>query len=993
MVDGDLPTGAVTFLFTDVAGSTRLWEDEPQAMGAAMAAHDALVESTIGAGGGRLVRPRGEGDSRFAVFNSPRDALSAAAALSLALHGQEWATAEPIRVRMAIATGEADLRAGDYYGDVVNRCARLRGIAHPGQVLVASATAQMVTSLGVPDGLSLADLGEHRMKDLSRPERVFQLNHINRPTSFPALLSLDRAKHNLPVQLSSFVGRDDDVAAVRTLVEQHRLVTVTGFGGMGKTRLALQVAAELADGDGDGVWFVDLSAETDPDRLAPAIAEALGVSESGDGPGPAVLRALVDQRVLLVLDNLEQILAATRFIADLLAAAPQVHVLATSREPLRIRGEREYALQPLAVGAGDPDVLGSYAAVRLFIDRAVASKHDFAVTNATAPAVAAICERLGGHPLSIELAAARVKVLTPDALLARLDTALMVLTGGGRDRPERHQTIRATIVWSYELLSEAEQRLLAAMSVFPGTATLEAIEAICGPAVGADLDLLDGIASLTDKSLVRVHEPDDESPETRYSLLVPVREYAAEQLQFAGEADATGWRHARFYEALQAPVLDETPEHGYVQERTVIRELHNLRAALRFVQDHGSVNAEAGFVDGTFVAELVQMGSFDEAAGIAERVIAQAKGATRASAFAHYHLAWVHELSARTELGRAEMAASLEDARSAGAASLAAVAAISVFRFAVGWRDLMAALDIASQAVEAVPSTGNWPARWNLDQLWNYALATTLGYVDPERAIQAAIATRDALGTESYPADIAQSCAELGVLLVSQGRIAEAMQQIEPVWALVRGNGLTELERATVVRSLAYVQLGAGRLAEAVETATWACELADQLGVPAYRSGSYTMLADCCFADGALPRAATELEQAIGAVVSAADPLRLGAAEWRLARVRRLIGTADPELLESAWRHLAGTEVQRLPDVLGCMVERAIHLADSDSVEAAHLIGLVQAHRKSFVLPVGVADEIDPLLTELRRLLGKHRVDAILADVADEPLPGADAVL
>src|SRR5919202_1105684 len=388
----ELPTGTVTFLFTDIAGSTALWEQQPAAMRHALARHDVLVEEIVAKHAGLVVLPRGEGDGGFAVFARATDAVAAAAALQQALYAEPWPTPTPLRVRMALHTGEADLRAGDYYGTAVNRCARLRAVAYGGQTLLSQATSDLVREHPLA-GIELRDLGMHRLKDLQQPEHVFQLVAPGLAAEFPPLATLDARLTNLPVQPTPFIGRERDVAAVRQrlLDPTVRLLTLTGPGGTGKTRLALQVAAELLDAFADGVFFVNLAPLADPALVAPTIAQPLEVMELGGQPLLERLKtALHDRQRLLLLDNFEQVVEAAPLLAELVAAAPQLKLLVTSRAVLHLAAEHAYPVPPLDLPDPRhlPDLtqLSQYAAVALFIQRAQASQPDFRVTNVTAPA-------------------------------------------------------------------------------------------------------------------------------------------------------------------------------------------------------------------------------------------------------------------------------------------------------------------------------------------------------------------------------------------------------------------------------------------------------------------------------------------------------------------------------------------------------------------------------------------------------------------------------
>jgi predicted ATPase/class 3 adenylate cyclase len=606
----DLPGGTVTFLLTDVEGSTALWEEAPEAMRTALARHDALFEKAVAEHGGVHIRPRGEGDSRFAVFASAPDAVTAALAVQRAYGGEAWPTPRPVKVRIGVHTGEAELRDGDYYGSAVNRCARLRGIGHGGQILLSKATMALVHD-ALPPAVSLTDLGEHGLKDLTRPERVFQVLDPGLPNEFPPLVSLDARPHNLPLQVTPLLGRDQDVRSVGGLLlrEGVRLVTLTGPGGTGKTRLGLQVAADLLDRFDDGVFFVELAPIADPTLVPSVIAQALGVRDVGGRP---VLDAIVDylhgRRLLLLLDNFEQVLTAATVVTELLRACPGLRVLVTSRAPLLIGGEHEYPVPPLALPDAGQSVtagrLSQYAAVALFVERAVAVKPDFALTEANAPAVAEICMRLDGLPLAIELAAARTRLLSPEAMLPRLGHGLALLTGGRRDVPARQQTLRNAIAWSYDLLSEDEQRLFRRLGVFVGGFTLESADEVASSELRAasntDLhsqlanhdSILDGLESLVAKNLVKQQSGPEGDP--RFTMLETIREYALEQLEASGEAAALRRRHGRYF-----LVLAERAEPHFLDEEAetwldlLQREHDNLRAALAWSLD-GPGEVEVG---------------------------------------------------------------------------------------------------------------------------------------------------------------------------------------------------------------------------------------------------------------------------------------------------------------------------------------------------------------------------------------------------------------
>jgi predicted ATPase/class 3 adenylate cyclase len=536
------PASALTFLFTDVEGSTPLWERHEALMQQTTARHDALLDAIIAQHYGRRVKERGEGDSIFAIFADPADAVAAALAINQAVLAEPWPPETPIKVRMSLHTGIAHFRDGDYYGTIVNQCARIRSLAYGGQILLSGVTAVLVRRT-MPSGAGLRSLGLHALKGLSDPEEVFQLTHPDLPREFPPPPSPQAPRHNLPLALTSLIGRESAQAEVLALLGTERLVTLIGTGGVGKTRLALAVAAEVVDQYRDGVWQVELANLTDPGLVPGVLAQVLGLHE---GLGRSVLAALQDhlkdKQILLLLDNCEHLLeASATLVGALLRVAPGLRVLATSREALEVAGEVLYRVPSLTVP--DPrhlpplDLVGSYEAVRLFVARVQARRRDFALDERNAAAVAMICARLDGIPLALELAAAQAASLPIEAIAARLDQSIQLLTRGSRDAPARHQTLRATLDWSWDLLSDPERALLQRLAVFAGGWTLGAAEETC--AIGQTEEageVLNRLAALESKSLLFLAA--QEHGESRYRLLEPVRQYAAERLLAAGE-DAT----------------------------------------------------------------------------------------------------------------------------------------------------------------------------------------------------------------------------------------------------------------------------------------------------------------------------------------------------------------------------------------------------------------------------------------------------------------------
>ena len=508
----ELPSGTVTFLFTDLGGSTRLWEEHPDAMRDALARHDEILREAIAAHDGHVVKTTGDGV--HASFATARDGVEAAVVSQLALGAEVWEITGPLRVRMGLHTCEAELRDGDYYGSSVNRAARVMSVAYPGQVLCTQATADLVRE-GLPPLVDLVDLGRHRLRDLDRPEEVFQVTHPDLGAEFPPLSSRDAVVGNLPRQVTSFIGRERELASLAELVRQSSLVTLTGVGGVGKTRLAIQVAAEVVADFPDGAWLCEFAPVTDPSAVWETLGASLRVqSLQGRTLEESVLAYLASKRALVIFDNCEHLLdAVARQVDAVLHGCSRLVVLATSREGLALVGERIVAVPSLRVPdeGVDGQELTRTDAVRLFVERASVSRPDFTLTDRNADAVAVLCRRLDGIPLAIELAAARVRSMSPEDLAARLDQRFKLLTQGSRAALERHQTLRNTIDWSYELLDPTGRRVLNGLSVFAGGCDLAAAEAVLS---GVDLDasgVADVLGQLVDKSLAVVDDSGDGS--------------------------------------------------------------------------------------------------------------------------------------------------------------------------------------------------------------------------------------------------------------------------------------------------------------------------------------------------------------------------------------------------------------------------------------------------------------------------------------------------
>ena len=585
-----LPSGTVTFLFTDIEGSTRRWEHDTPAMLAATERHFALLDNAIRANHG--VRFKTIGDAIQAAFPTALDAVLAAVEAQRTLTAADWGSLGPLQVRMALHTGAATPHDGDYLAPALNRLARLLAAGPGGQILLTEATRLLVRDL-LPEDIQLRDLGEHQLRDLREAEHVYQAVAPGLGEEFTPLKSLSRQTHNLPAQLTAFVGRNSVLAEAiqRLRREEVRLLTLTGPGGTGKTRLAVRVATELLDAYPDGVWFVALAPVTNPQMVAATIAETFGLREVPGESAVETLRAFLrPKRLLLLLDNFEQVIAGSPLLAGLLAGCPGLNILVTSRAPLRVTGEFELPVPPLELpkeeGRIDVEEALESEAVRLFVDRAQAVRGDFALTERNVGAVVAIARCLDGLPLAIELAAARIRLLAPEAILARLDSRLTLLTGGGRDRPERQQTLRAAIGWSYDLLDPGQQALFRRLAVFSGGWSFEEAEAIAAATDASD-SVIDDLDVLHDNSLIQQVDPSDRQDASgpRFAMLQTIQEFGREQLAASGEMEAVKEAHASLFLSLAVEAEPHLRGRDAVVWLERLETEHgNLRAALAWLR-------------------------------------------------------------------------------------------------------------------------------------------------------------------------------------------------------------------------------------------------------------------------------------------------------------------------------------------------------------------------------------------------------------------------
>ena len=618
------PAGTVTFLFTDLEDSTKLWEDHPEAMHAALARHDEILTAAIRAEGGAIVKTTGDGF--HAAFDAPGAALAAALAVQAAFAAETWGSTGPLRVRMGIHTGEAAYRDGDYYGPTLNRAARLMSIGHGGQVLISSAVYQLLMDSSDTEIL-IKDLGQHSLRGLSRAEHIYQASRPGMPDTFPPLRSLTTHANHLPAQLTPFFGREEELGQLRDLIlrPEVRIVSLLGPGGTGKTRLSIELAGSLQGHFADGVFFVPLAAISDPDLVPSTIAQELGVREGGGLPPLENLRAFLrEKQILLVLDNLEQVIGCAVQIADMLRAAPGLKIAATSRVPLRITGEREFQVPTLPVPgqAGSPEEMLANDSVRLFVSAVQAVDPDFTLRPENTLVIVDICRRLDGLPLALEIAAARSKLLPLPEILERVDANLRILSRRERDLPPRQQTLHAAIEWSYDLLEAEEQRVFSRLGVFVGGFTLAAAEKVCDPEGAADI--LAALDILLDNSLIR--RSAIETGAARFEMLLTIRDYALEKLAARGEEEAARRSHARYFSSKAGVFV----ERMFAAESTsVLNEIQadygNYRAAMAWGLSQPGELAVASRIAYNIFWFWYRHGHFHEGRSWAEKILARTR--------------------------------------------------------------------------------------------------------------------------------------------------------------------------------------------------------------------------------------------------------------------------------------------------------------------------------------------------------------------------------
>ncbi len=808
-----LTVGVVTLLFTDIEGSVRLWEADRDAMAAAAARHDRIVREQVEASGGRVFKTVGE--ARRAVFADPVAALLSAVAIQRAVGAERWPSGLPIRVCAALHSGACAERDGDYAGPVVNRAARLLDVGHGGQVLVTAAAYALLADR-LPGGIGLRDLGEQRLRDLGRAERVFQVTGPGLAEGFAVLRSLDDPvlRHNLPSQATSFVGRAAELAELRVLVSGgSRLVTIAGPGGIGKSRLALQAAAEALDGTGDGAWLVELAPVAEPGLVARAAAAALGVREAPGRPmSGTLIDALGDRNLLMILDNAEHVLSAVaELAAAVIRSCPRVCLLVTSREPLGTGGEHVFRVSGLAVPPADlaaPGQLAAFESVQLFAEHAALRRRGFTVDDANAAAVASICVRLDGIPLALELAAARLGSLSVPEISARLDQRFGLLTTGSRTALPRHQTLRALIDWSYDLLSPAERIVFDRLSVFAGGWTLEAAEAVASGDGIEEGQVLDLLAALVGKSLVQA---DVIRGSTRYRLLETLRAYAAERLAQRGGAGLRQARSAHLDHYLALVEAAAARLRGPDELRgldSIEAEFDNIRAALAFsIADPGSPESGLRLAAGlrSFVFSRGHSGEVIEALG-ALLARPDARQPTRWLA-----LALITNCKLLTHFDRspdipamAEEAITIARGLADDALAADALAALNWFSFLQG--DLPAALARADEAVTLARAAGN-PSRIVVALGHRAVFKAETGDLDASLADYQEVLSLARASGDNYT--LAVTLVNLGVDQVVAGEFPAALAYLQDALRVADAHGYQHLSAAAEMNlGFAYLMNG-----------------------------------------------------------------------------------------------------------------------------------------------------------------------------------------
>jgi predicted ATPase/class 3 adenylate cyclase/DNA-binding CsgD family transcriptional regulator len=886
--------GFPTLLFTDIEGGVGLWEDDREAMAAASARHDRIVREQVEASGGRVFKT--VGDAHRAVFADPVAALSSAVAIQLAVGAEPWPSGLPVRVCMALHSGACAERDGDYVGPVVNRIARLLDIGHGGQVLVTAVTYALLADQ-LPSGIGLRDLGEQRLRDLGRAERVFQVTGPGLAQGFGVLRSLDDPvlRHNLPSQATSFVGRTAELAELRALVSGgSRLVTITGPGGIGKSRLALQVAADALDGTGDGAWLVELAAVAEPELVTSTAAAALRVREV---PGRPVLDALADavgdRDLLVILDNAEHVLGAVAELADaFIRSCSRVCLLVTSREPLGISGEHVFRVPGLTVPPADlaaPDRLAAFESVQLFAEHAALHRRGFSIDDASAAAVASICVRLDGIPLALELAAARLASLSAPEISARLDQRLGLLTTGNRTALPRHRTLRALIDWSYDMLSPEERIVFDRLSVFAGGWTLDAAEAVTPGDDVAEWQVLDLLAALVGKSLVQAEVAHGT---TRYRFLETIRHYATERLALRAGSDLQNARAAHLDHYLTlvetaAARLRGPDEHRWLD--SVEAEFDNIRAALAFsIADPDS--AEPGLrLAAALRAFVFSRGHSGEVIEALRALLGRpdARQPTRCLA-----VALVTNCKLLTHFARSPDIPSMAEEAIAIGRGLADDAVVADALAALNWYsylqgDLAAALARADDAVTLARAAGS-PSRIVVALGHRAVFKAETGQLDASLADYQEVLTLARSSGDNYTLTV--TLVNLGVDQVTAGQFPAAVAYLQDALGVANAHGYQHLSAAAEM-NLGFAYLMNGDAASARRLLVCVLDRAQATSEMTWVHGAFLGLALA---------AGTDAEPAVAATLH-------GAADHQYEQAGQAFDAKESKLRDSAHDRLLAT--------------------------------------------------------------------------------------
>ena len=804
-----LPSGTMTFLLTDIEGSTRRWDRNPTAMTESMALHDLVMGRVISAHGGMQVESGREGDSILAVFVRGTDAVTCGLEIQRELGAQTWPAGADLHIRVAIHTGEAELRGGHYFGPAVYRCARLLVTGHGDQVLLSQAAHDVVIDT-LRDGVALRDLGQHRLRDLERPERIFQLTAPGLRSEFPPLKSMDSRRHNLPISPTRFIGRESELAEIGERLAAHRMLTLVGPGGTGKTRLALQAAAENIERFEDGVWCVELAPVREPDLVPQTVAEALGIREEA---GRLVMKTLAermrDQKFLLVLDNCEHLIPAAVKLADeLLRSCAHIRILATSREALRVNGEAIMRVGPLV----ETD------AVTLFVERSNAVESTFRVTSENAETVRQICRRVEDIPLAIELAAGRAQMLRPEEILAQLQRSFALLTGGSRSDEGRHETLNTAIDWSYWLLSGAEQKMLRGLAVFAGGFTLDAATAISGESSTARL-----LGQLIDKSLVGRHESPDGS--TRYALLETVREYGLSRLREEGELDDTQARHAEFFATMvEASRNKLNGPHRAQWLRMLSEDVDNLRT----VFDIGALTPQETLAMAAALGDFWEArGEYTEARSRLEHSLRASRDSTSSRLEALQAAGLIAWLQGDKTTGLSETNEALALSRQLRLTESEALCLQQLGQFAINENDFQVAVVHVSDALKIAVEHG-YEQIQALCELRLGMLAMRTGELAEARAhYEATLEMSRRLGDSP---NVAIAHLMLGNIALRQNRLSDAKSQLRESLELHRHSGSSR-SLAHVLQLLAAVALAQGEIERASRLGGAAEGLRRRIGV------------------------------------------------------------------------------------------------------------------------------------------------------------------